>query len=199
MIARLVGSGHDSIAARLRRCQHDRQHRQAGRYPWRCRSPGCWACRRSLVRRWWQALDAWITGPGLAGSLAVIPLPDGPVNAVRKLCKGLRDVRDRAARHDPRWRAVAMAGLADGNQALILMQHPGLGRASLWSALERRWPNVVLADPGCVEPTSAMTAEAAAALARRRRGVEPIRVVILPQVMAATDQENWGDPMPMLF
>ena len=93
-----------------------------------------------------------------------------------------------------------MAGLVDGGRALILVRHPGVDRASLWSVLEGRWPQVLLADAGCAEPASAMTVEAAAALARRRRGIEPVRIVVLPQVLAsATGQENWGEPMPVLF
>ena len=199
VVADLAESGHDGIAARLRRCQRDRQHRQEGQYPWRCRSPGCWACRRSLVRRWWEAFDSWITGPGPAASLAIIPLPDSLVSAVKKLRKGLRDVRDRAARQDHRWKAMAMAGLADGDRALMLVQHPGIKRASLWSVLELRWPDVVLADPGRIEPTSAMPVGTAAALARRRRGIEPIRVVVPPQVMAAVSQEDWNEPLPVCF
>lgn len=198
MIAHLVESGHDGIAERLRRCQHERQHRQPRQYPWRCRSPGCWACRRTLARRWWQAFDAWITGPET--SLVIIQLAGDPINATRKLRKSLRDVRDRAGRQDHRWRVVAMAGLADGNRGLILAQHPGIDRASFWVMLERRWPNVVLADLGSVEPASALAARDAAALARCRRGIEPVRVIVLPQVLAsATEQENWDEPMPMLL
>ena len=130
----------------------------------------------------------------------VIPLHGGPIGSTKKLRKSLRDVRDRAAQQDHRWRAVAMAGLEDGHQALILVQHPDLRRVSLWSMLKRRWPNVLLTDPGSTEPTSTMTVEAAVALARRRRGVEPIRIVVLPQVAAATvSQGRRDEPMPMLF
>lgn len=129
----------------------------------------------------------------------ISPLPGDPINAMRKLRKGLRDVRDRTARKDHRWGAVAMAGLVDGDRALLLVQHHGIDRASLWSVLERRWPGVLLTDPGCIEPASAMTVGDAAALACRRRGLEPIRIIILPQVIAMTMQANWDEPMPMLF
>lgn len=92
-----------------------------------------------------------------------------------------------------------MAGLVDADRVL-LVQHPGIDRALLWTVLERRWPDVVLADPGCIEPASAMTVGAAASLACRRRRIEPVRIVILPQALApAAGQENWDEPMPMLF
>ena len=93
-----------------------------------------------------------------------------------------------------------MGGLVDGGRMLLRVQHPGIDRAALWSVLERRWPTVVLTDPGAIEPASAMTVGNAAALARRGRGLEPVRTAILPQVLAsATGQENWGEPMPVLF
>jgi hypothetical protein len=151
-----------------------------------------------LVRKWWQAFGGWLTGPEI--SLAIIPLPGNPIRAIRKLRKGLRDVRDRAARRDHRWGAVGMAGLLmDGDRALLLVQHHGIGRPLLWSVLERRWPNVLLTDPGSIEPTSAMPVGDAAALACRRRGLEPIRIIVLPQVIAMTLQADWDEPMPMLF
>ena len=34
-----------------------------------------------------------------------------------------------------------MAGLADRGWMLLLIRHPGLARASLWSVLEGRWPD----------------------------------------------------------
>lgn len=83
---------------------------------------------------------------------------------------------------------------------LLLIRHPGLARASLWSVLEGRWPDTMPADPGCVESTPAVTVEAAAALARRRRGIEPVRIVIMPHVLApAARQDHWDEPTQMLF
>lgn len=198
VIADLIESGHHGVAGRLCRCQHDRQHRQVGRYPWRCRSPGCWACRRTLVLRWWQTFGGWLAGPEI--SLAIIPLSTNPISTTKKLGKALRDVRDRAARRDHRWGAIAMGGLVDGSRMLLRVRHPGINRAALWSVLERRWPAVVLTDPGAAEPAWVMTVADAAALARRRRGLEPIRIVMPPQVAAAAaSQHGWGEPMPMLF
>jgi hypothetical protein len=129
-------------------------------------------------------------------SLALIPINDNLLNGTRRLRKALRDVRDRSARHDRRFATVAMAGLVGGDRALVLVQHPGIDRAEVWRMLERRWPEVTVTDPGDIIPTSVMTVEDAAALARRKRGVEPIRIIIAPQAAARTDP--WGEPMPLL-
>ena len=68
-----------------------------------------------------------------------------------------------------------MAG-GDG-MALVLIVHEGMDRREVQDVLCHRWPDVVEQE----EPTVAMTAEDAADLGQRRRGVEPMRVVILPQ------------------
>ena len=49
------------------------------------------------------------------------------------------------------------------------------------TVLRRRWPDVVLKDLAQEEPAWAMTADDAADLGRCRRGVEPLRIVIMPQ------------------
>lgn len=197
VIAALLASGHPSVADRLARCRHDRQHRRPGHYPWRCRSPGCWACRRMTMRRWWQGFQAWL---GVADtSLLLIPLSGAPLGAVRRLRKGLRDVRDRAAaRRHHGWAAVAMAGLLDGHggRALVLVRHIGISRVELWSCLERRWPTMAVTDPGDLQPSSAMTMQGAAMLAQRRRGIEPMRIIVLPQIAADAAQ---GAPMPVML
>lgn len=92
-----------------------------------------------------------------------------------------------------------MAGLVDGDRALLLVQHPGIDRVEAWATLRRRWPDVVLSSPGDIAPSSAMTVGDAAALARCRRGLEPSRIVILPQVLAMMLQTDWDEPMPMTF
>jgi len=45
----------------------------------------------------------------------------------------------------------------------------------------RRWPDVVLKNLEHEEPTSAMTSDEAADLGTRRRGVEPLRIMVMPQ------------------
>ncbi len=200
IITALAASGlDDDIARRLVRCQHSRQHREPGRYPhYRCRSAGCWSCRRNLIRKWWRAFKEWLTGDEV--SLAVIPVSADLIIATRKLRRGLRDIRDkRAARQgDHRWRAVAMAGVTDGGRALVLIQHSGIDRAEVWSVLERRYPEIWLYGADAIEPTGMMSAEDAVLLARCRRGVEPLRIVILEQAVAVSKDEL-ELPMPFVW
>ncbi|GAC1520056.1 MAG: hypothetical protein NVS2B16_26850 [Chloroflexota bacterium] len=68
------------------------------------------------------------------------------IPTIRRLRKSLRDVRDRAARFTPAWAAVEMAGLFNGNHLVLLIRHNGIARDALWTALERRWPEVVAAE-----------------------------------------------------
>ena len=66
---------------------------------------------------------------------------------------------------------------------------------------EQRWPQIVLTDVANAEPTSRITVDDAAALARAHsRGIEPIRIFIPQQIVATVDQECWDDqPMPMVL
>lgn len=139
----------------------------------------------------------WLHDPEI--SLAVIPIDGDLLHATRKLRKGVRDIRDRAARQDHRFAAVALAGVVDGNRALILIRHPGLHRNEVWATLERRWPETVLTDPGSVRPTSRMTVENAAALAKHKRGIEPLRILVREQVCVAASSNGWDEPMPIAF
>lgn len=143
------------------------------------------------MRRWWRGFLVWFDAAAV--SLAVIPLPSGPVRAVRKIRKSLRDARDRAARQDNRFKRVAFAGLASEGNVLVLIHHPGVSRQRVWTPLQRRWPEIILTDPGRMEPSSLMIAADAAALARCRRGIEPLRIVV-PRQRVSVDE---GDqPMP---
>lgn len=197
VIDTLVATGDDDLGMRLARCQLERKHRQTG-WPSRCQSSGCWACRRTVVRRWWRGFRIWLDDA--ATSLAVIPLDGGPITAIRKLRKSLRDVRDRAAQRDRRWQGIAMAGVLSDDHLLLLVQHAGISRAATWSMLEPRWPDIVFGDIGNTELSTWLTVEDAASLARRRRGIEPIRVVIAAHGAVTPLKCRWDDqPMPMLF
>ena len=176
IVAALIASGHHDIAQRLQRCQQERRNRQPGRYPWRCRSAGCWACRRTLMLAWWRGFHEWLGDQDV--SLMVIPLDGDPVVGVRKLRKGLRDVRDRAAQRDQRWAGVAMGGLATEDAVLVLVQHRGLDRIDMSKIFQRRWPDAVFADTVDNQPSWAMVPKVAAALACLRRGTEPLRIVV---------------------
>ena len=90
-----------------------------------------------------------------------------------------------------------MAGVTDGGRVLVLIQHSGIDRAEVWSVLERRYPEIWLYDADAIEPTGMMSAEDAVLLACCRRGVEPLRIVILEQAAASKDELELQ--MPCLF
>lgn len=71
--------------------------------------------------------------------------------------------------------------------ALLLIRHPALTRAEVADVLRRRWPDLTFSNVGTVPPTWEMTVEDAVELACARRGVEPLRVVVLPQRASLTD------------
>jgi hypothetical protein len=66
-------------------------------------------------------------------------------------------------------------------KALILVEHEGVERNEVLTVLKRRWPGVALKSLADEAPASTMMVNDAADLARLRRGVEPLRVVVLPQ------------------
>ena len=57
--------------------------------------------------------------------------------------------------------------------------------------LYHRWPDATVKELEEEEPTSAMTADDAADLGRCRRGVEPLRIVILPHGHRCDDRRGW--------
>jgi hypothetical protein len=196
VISILVMIGRHDIAARIARCQQERQHRQPAQYPWRCGSAGCWQCRRTAMYRWWRRFRVW-RGDVQDTSLAVLTINGDLIAGTRRLRKGMRDIRDRMTRDDPRWASVAMAGLVGDRVAVTLVKHPGLARADVWWALAGRWPDIVLTEIDNATPSNAMLADDAVSLALCRRGIEPVRIIVLEQVTASHDP--WGEPMPMVF
>ena len=72
-----------------------------------------------------------------------------------------------------------MAG-GDGT-ALLLVSHDGVDRHEVETVLRRRWPEVVVKSLELEEPDVAMSPGDAADLGRCRRGVEPLRIVVMPQ------------------
>jgi hypothetical protein len=184
VIAALYEIGDPDLAGRLERCMTARQRRHYGDgWPFSCRSSACVWCRRAMIRGWWAGIRYW-SETAAASSLAVITTapPAGLFDAVIRLRRGLRDVRDRTARRWKRWRTVAVAGMMGGDhRALVLISHEGVGRREVQDVLSRRWPDVVLKDLAQEEPAWVMTADDAADLGSRRRGVEPLRVLVMPQ------------------
>jgi hypothetical protein len=130
-----------------------------------------------------------------------------PIRRARHLRRGLRDVRDRAARTDNRWRAVAFAGMIDDDAARLLVVHANLHPASMEGALRRRWPEartlagMVPEWPGSIR----LNASTLVALAAGRRGVEPLRIVVAAQRARPMPVVGHGtgalsaEPMPITF
>jgi hypothetical protein len=92
--------------------------------------------------------------------------------------------------------------------ALLLIRHAGIGRAVIADALRRRWPDALGGDVGAASPSWTFTTRDAAELARARRGVEPLRIVVLAQRTADTsehlrstvqDSAKPLEPMPTAF
>ena len=66
--------------------------------------------------------------------------------------------------------------------ALVLTTHEGVDRREVLDALRRRWPDVVVKELEQETPTVAMSPADAVDLGRCRRGVEPLRIVIMPMI-----------------
>ena len=204
VIAALYENGNPDLADFLRRCMTARQQRHYGDgWPYSCRSPACFWCRRAMIRGWWEGIRYWSEAAATL-SLAIISIrsPAGLPDAARRLRRGLRDVRDRTARHFRRWRTVSFAGMIGGDhRALVLISHEGLERREVLGALCRRWPEVVLKDSEHEELTWTMTPDAAAELGNRRRGVEPLRILVMPQRVTrvtVAPMLEIVEPMPIL-
>jgi hypothetical protein len=146
------------------------------------------------MRKWWLVFTGWLAG--LATSLAAISIAGDLMTGTRQLRKGLRDVRDRKARNDFRWRGVAVAGFVGAGSAQVLIRHSGIARARVRSILQRRWPDATLHGVGDLTPNSWMSVDDAADLARHRRGIEGLRIVVMPQRGSAGD---WAGAMPIAF
>lgn len=205
VIAALLSTGDVDLADRIRRCQQARVSRRgdmAHGWPWRCRSPGCWSCRRSAGWRWWIGMLHWAKESDGPVSLAVVPLhhePGGLRIAVGRLRRSLRDIRDRAAKSRESWSSMAIAGMATANHtALLLIRHRDLSRMQVAYVLGRRWPPCVVGDLGTASPSWTMPNADAVELARIRRGVEPLRVVVLGR-RSSVSMPLPAEPMPTLF
>ena len=102
-----------------------------------------------------------------------------------------------------------MAGMAaGGDTAFVLVRHPGVTRQEVATVLRRRWSAAVVGAVGAAEPSWSMPVEDAAELARTRRGVEPLRILVLAQRAAdagrpgranAHDAAEPFAPMPIAF
>jgi hypothetical protein len=94
---------------------------------------------------------------------------------------------------------VSCAGLMGGDhKALVLIAHQGIDRREVADVLRRRWPDVVLKDLADEAPVWEMTAQDAADLGGRRRGVEPLRVLVMPQKITRVTVAPIIEPLPVL-
>jgi hypothetical protein len=204
VVTALRAIGADNIAARLQRCVAARVGRSRQHWPWRCHSSGCQWCGPRAGRRWWRGIEEWAVMSGEPCALVVISAPQLPImETAPRLRRGLRDVRDRAARLDRRWRSVSMAGVVDcSGRALVLVRHPSLPPDAVASRMARRWPSASLHPPGSLAPRFDLTVPLAVALAAKRRGVQPLRIVIMPQrppgVAEVPVRRCDREPMPLL-
>ena len=170
--------------------RHDNRHLDHPHFPKsrlntsrHIKSFACLWCRRAMVRGWWSGIRYWSKAASTS-SLAIISVlsPAGLPDAARRLRRGLRDVRDHAARRWKRWRTVSFAGLMGGDRkALVIISHQGVHCREVLDVLRRRWPDVVVKELEHEDPTWTMRADDAADLGSRRRGAEPLRIVVMPQ------------------
>jgi hypothetical protein len=86
------------------------------------------------------------------------------------------------AGHRDAWRDVRFAGMIGGDRrAVVMVSHEGIGRCEVLDVMRRRWPDVIIKKLGPEGPTWKMLAADAVELGRCRRGIEPVRLVIMPQ------------------
>jgi hypothetical protein len=202
VIAALYVIGEVDLADRLERCMTARRDRRGGDgWPFSCRSAACVWCRPAMIRGWWNGMCQW-SAEATAWSLAIIRIDSsaGLRDGVRRLRRGLRDVRDRVARRRNRWRNVSCTGMAGGDdRALVLITHEGIDRREVQDVLRRRWPDVVVKTLEQEQPAVAMQPGDAAKLGQCRRGVEPLRIVIMPQQDQQTITSSVIEPMAMII
>jgi hypothetical protein len=201
VIVALRSINEPDLAGRLEDCTTTRLARHSGSgWPRTCRFAACVWCRPPMIRSWWHGMCQW-TAEATAWSLAIMPVPSsaGLPDAVRRLRRGLRDVRDRMARRRARWRDVCCTGMAGGDgTTLVLISHDGVDRREMLDVLRRRWPDVVVKELEQETPTVAMSPADAADLGRCRRGVEPLRIVVMPQQDQQTITSPVIEPMPVI-
>jgi hypothetical protein len=76
---------------------------------------------------------------------------------------------------------ASLAWPACDHTALVMIIHDGVDRHEVEAVLRRRWSDLVMKEFEQEAPIVAMSSGDAADLGQRRRGVEPLRIVIMPQ------------------
>jgi hypothetical protein len=87
------------------------------------------------------------------------------------------------------------------HRALVMISHQGADRREVADVLRRRWPDVVVKSLEHEEPAWTMGAVDAAHLGSRRRGVEPLRVIVMPRRVqrVAVMPAPVIEPMPVVL
>ena len=199
VIDALLSISEPDLAARLDRCMtsHRSRHHGAGRQ-FSCQSAACTWCRRAMIHGWWVGICDWAA---VTSSLAILSIDSsiGLLDATRHLRRAIRDVRDRVARHRNEWRDVRFAGIIGGDRRTMLMvSHERVDRCEVQDVMRRRWPDVLINKPGREEPVWEMSPDDAAGLGQCRRGIEPVRLVIMPQREREVTTSSPVDSMPVL-
>src|ERR1700733_16014389 len=84
---------------------------------------------RPMIRSWWNGMCQWTAAATTSLAIIALLLSAGLPDAVRRLRRGLRDVRDRTTRHRNRWRDMCCVGMAGGDHtALGMITHEGIDR-----------------------------------------------------------------------
>ena len=99
-----------------------------------------------------------------------------------------------------------MAGMAGGDgTAVVLVNHPGVVRQEVAEFFGRRWPESTVGDVGSASPSSEFAIGDVVELAHLRRGIEPLRLVVLAQRKSGIPLEGidgssatGSEPMPVL-
>ena len=199
IIDALLSINETDLAARLDRCMtaHRSRHHNNGRR-FTCQSAACVWCRRAMIHGWWVGICDWAEATSSLAILSIgssVGLPD----AARHLRRAIRDVRDRVARHRNEWRDVRFAGIIGGDRrAMVMVSHDGIDRCEVQDVMRRRWPDVLIKKLAQEEPAWEMLPDDAAELGRCRRGIEPVRLVIMPQHEREVTTSSLVDSMPVL-
>ena len=82
--------------------------------------------------------------------------------------------------------------------AKLMISHEGVDRREVLDVLGRRWPDVVVKELEQEEPTWTMTADDAADLGGCRRGVEPLRIAVMPQKITRVAATPIIEGMPVV-
>ncbi len=102
---------------------------------------------------------------------------------------------------------MVMAGMASADgTALLMVRHPDIDQQEVLEVLRRRWPSAIISDIADEQPSREWPLEDIVELANVRRGVEPLRIVVLGQRVVGPGKAMYMgmeaaavDPMPVVI